>query len=56
MKKTSLFPYGNSRTGKSGRRREETGRKSSEGTTEVGERVERGAVAMVGPIVRLRPE
>jgi hypothetical protein len=38
MKKTSLFPYGNSRTGKSGRRREESGRtKSREGTTEVGE-------------------
>jgi hypothetical protein len=38
MKKTSLFPYGNSRTDKSGRRREESGRKSrEEGTTEVGE-------------------
>jgi hypothetical protein len=37
MKKTSLFPYGNSRTDKSGRRREESGRKSREGTTEVGE-------------------
>jgi hypothetical protein len=37
MKKTSLFPYGNSRTDNSGRRREESGRKSREGTTEVGE-------------------
>jgi hypothetical protein len=37
MKMTSLFPYGNSRTDKSGRRREESGRKSREGTTEVGE-------------------
>jgi hypothetical protein len=36
MKKTSLFPYGNSRTDKSGRKREESGRKSREGTTEVG--------------------
>jgi hypothetical protein len=68
MKKTSLFPYGNSCADNSGRRREESGRKSREGTTEVGEtglysrnmkgegwRVERGAVAMVGPM-RLRPE
>jgi hypothetical protein len=37
MKKTSLFLYGNSRTDKSGRRREESGRKSREGTTDVGE-------------------
>jgi hypothetical protein len=38
MKKTSLFPYGNSRAGNSGRRREDSGRKSREGTTEqVGE-------------------
>jgi hypothetical protein len=32
MKKTSLFPYGNSRADNSGRRREESGRKSREGT------------------------
>jgi hypothetical protein len=37
MKKTSLFRNGNSRTDKSRRRREESGRKSREGTTEVGE-------------------
>jgi hypothetical protein len=37
MKKTSLFPHRNSRSNKSGRRREESGRKSREGTTEVGE-------------------
>jgi hypothetical protein len=38
MKKTSLFPYGNSRADNSGHRREESGRrKSREGTTEVGE-------------------
>jgi hypothetical protein len=37
MKKTSLFPNGNSRANNSGRRREESGRKSREGTTEVGE-------------------
>jgi hypothetical protein len=38
MKKTSLFPYRNSRTDKSGRRREESRRRESrEGTTEVGE-------------------
>jgi hypothetical protein len=37
MKKTSLFLYGNSRTDKCGRRREESGRKSREGTTDVGE-------------------
>jgi hypothetical protein len=37
MKKTSLFLYGNSRTDKSGSRREESGRKSREGTTNVGE-------------------
>jgi hypothetical protein len=36
MKKTSLFPYGNSRVNNSGRRREESGRESREGTTEVG--------------------
>jgi hypothetical protein len=37
MKKTSLFPYGNSRADNSGRSREESERKSREGTTEVGE-------------------
>jgi hypothetical protein len=37
MKMTSLFPYGNSRADNSGRRREESGRKSREDTTEVGE-------------------
>jgi hypothetical protein len=35
--KDVTIPYGNSRADNSGRRREESGRKSREGTTEVGE-------------------